>query len=99
MSTTSHQSPTDSHLRSGSNSTTKQKSSQSKCSLADRAPVLCYQPGEALVAHVAAKGIDAVNKAVFRNASGFAGGSKRALLQASINGTARITAQTSVCVL
>ena len=48
-----------------------------KTSLADRAPVLCYQPGEALVAHVAAKGIDAVNKAVFRNASGFAGGSKR----------------------
>ena len=46
-------------------------------SLADRAPVLCYQPGEALVAHVGAKGIDAVNKAVFRNASGFAGGNKR----------------------
>ena len=40
-----------------------------KASLADSAPVLCYQPGEALVAHVAAKGIDAVNKAVFRNAS------------------------------
>ena len=48
-----------------------------KTSLADRAPVLCYQPGEALVAHVAAKGIDAVNKAVFRNASGFAGGNKK----------------------
>ena len=48
-----------------------------KVSLADRAPVLCYQPGEALVAHVAAKGIDAVNKAVFRNASGFAGGNKK----------------------
>ena len=48
-----------------------------KTSLADSNPVLCYQPGEALVAHVAAKGIDAVNKAVFRNASGFAGGSKR----------------------
>ena len=48
-----------------------------KVSLADSNPVLCYQPGEALVAHVAAKGIDAVNKAVFRHASGFAGGSKR----------------------
>ena len=48
-----------------------------KASLADRAPVLCYQPGEALVAHVAAKGIDAVNKAVFRHASGFAGGNKK----------------------
>ena len=48
-----------------------------KVFLADRAPVLCYQPGEALVAHVAAKGIDAVNKAVFRNASGFAGGNKK----------------------
>ena len=48
-----------------------------KTSLADRAPVLCYQPGEALVAHVAAKGVDAVNKAVFRNASGFAGDSKK----------------------
>ena len=48
-----------------------------KASLADSPPVLCYQPGEALVAHVAAKGIDAVNKAVFRNASGFAGGSKK----------------------
>ena len=48
-----------------------------KTSLADSPPVLCYQPGEALVAHVAAKGIDAVNKAVFRNASGFAGGSKK----------------------
>ena len=47
-----------------------------KVSLADRAPVLCYQPGEALVAHVGAKGIDAVHKAVFRNASGFAGGNK-----------------------
>ena len=47
-----------------------------KASLADRAPVLCYQPGEALVAHVGAKGIDAVHKAVFRNASGFAGGNK-----------------------
>ena len=35
------------------------------------------EPSEALVAHVAAKGIDAVNKAVFRNASGFAGGSKK----------------------
>ena len=48
-----------------------------KVSLADSSPVLCYQPGEALVAHVAAKGIDTVNKAVFRNASGFAGGSKK----------------------
>ena len=48
-----------------------------KASLADSPPVLCYQPGEALVAHVAAKGIDAVNKAVFRNASGFAGGNKK----------------------
>ena len=48
-----------------------------KVSLADRAPVLCYQPGEALVAHVGAKGIDAVNKAVFRGASGFAGGNKK----------------------
>ena len=48
-----------------------------KTSLADRPPVLCYQPGEALVAHVGAKGIDAVNKAVFRNASGFAGGNKK----------------------
>ena len=48
-----------------------------KTSLADSPPVLCYQPGEALVAHVAAKGIDAVNKAVFRNASGFAGGNKK----------------------
>ena len=48
-----------------------------KVFLADSAPVLCYQPGEALVAHVAAKGIDAVNKAVFRNASGFAGGNKK----------------------
>ena len=48
-----------------------------KTSLADRAPVLCYQPGEALAAHVAAKGIDAVNKAVFRHASGFAGGNKK----------------------
>ena len=48
-----------------------------KTSLADSNPVLCYQPGEALVAHVAAKGIDAVNKAVFRNASGFAGGNKK----------------------
>ena len=47
-----------------------------KASLADRAPVLCYQPGEALVAHVGAKGIDAVLKAVFRNASGFARGNK-----------------------
>ena len=47
-----------------------------KASLGDRAPVLCYQPGEALVAHVGAKGIDAVHKAVFRNASGFAGGNK-----------------------
>ena len=46
-------------------------------SLADRAPVLCYQPGEALVAHVGARGIDAVNKAVFRNASGFRGGNKK----------------------
>ena len=48
-----------------------------RASLADSPPVLCYQPGEALVAHVAAKGIDAVNKAVFRNASGFAGGNKK----------------------
>ena len=48
-----------------------------KVSLADRAPVLCYQPGEAPVAHVGAKGIDAVNKAVFRHASGFAGGNKK----------------------
>ena len=48
-----------------------------KTSLADSNPVLCYQPGEALVAHVGAKGVKAVNKAVFRNASGFAGGSKR----------------------
>ena len=48
-----------------------------KTSLADRAPVLCYQPGEALVAHVGARGIDAVNKAVFRNASGFRGGNKK----------------------
>ena len=48
-----------------------------KTSLADSSPVLCYQPGEALVAHVAAKGIDAVNKAVFRHASGFAGGNKK----------------------
>ena len=47
-----------------------------KALLADRAPVLCYQPGEALVAHVGAKGIDAVHKAVFRNASGFACGNK-----------------------
>ena len=28
--------------------------------------MMCYQPGEALVAHVGTKGIDAVNKAVFR---------------------------------
>ena len=48
-----------------------------RISIADSPPVLCYQPGEALVAHVAAKGIDAVNKAVFRNASGFAGGNKK----------------------
>ena len=48
-----------------------------KTSLADSPPVLCYQPGEALVAHVGAKGIDAVNKAVFRHASGFAGGNKK----------------------
>ena len=48
-----------------------------KVFLADRAPVLCYQPGEALVAHVGAQGVDAVNKAVFRNASGFAGGNKK----------------------
>lgn len=48
-----------------------------KVSLTDRAPVLCYQPGEALVAHVGAKGIDAMNKAVFRGASGFAGGNKK----------------------
>ena len=48
-----------------------------KTSLADRAPVLCYQPGEALVAHVGARGIDAVSKAVFRNASGFRGGNKK----------------------
>ena len=48
-----------------------------KVSLADSAPVLCYQPGEALVAHVGAKGIDAVNKAVFVHASGFAGGNKK----------------------
>ena len=48
-----------------------------KTSLADSPPVLCYQPGEALVAHVAAKGIDTVNKAVFRHASGFAGGNKK----------------------
>ena len=48
-----------------------------KVFLADRAPVLCYQPGEALVAHVGAKGIDTVNKAVFRNPSGFAGGNKK----------------------
>ena len=50
-----------------------------KASLADRAPVLCYQPGEALVAHVGAKGVDAVNEAVFnnKNASGFAGGNKK----------------------
>jgi len=48
-----------------------------KVFLADSAPVLCYQPGEALVAHVGAKGIDAVNKAVFRHASGFAGGNKK----------------------
>ena len=48
-----------------------------KTSLADSNPVLCYQPGEALVAHVGAKGIDAVNKAVFRHASGFAGGNKK----------------------
>ena len=47
-----------------------------KASLADSAPVLCYQPGEALVAHVGAKGVKAVNKAVFRHASGFAGGNK-----------------------
>ena len=40
-----------------------------KASLADSNPVLCYQPGEALVAHVGAKGVKAVNKAVFRNAS------------------------------
>ena len=48
-----------------------------RASLADSPPVLCYQPGEALIAHVAAKGIDAVNKAVFRHASGFAGGNKK----------------------
>ena len=48
-----------------------------KTSLADSPPVLCYQPGEALVAHVGAKGVKAVNKAVFRNASGFAGGNKK----------------------
>ena len=48
-----------------------------KASLADRAPVLCYQPGEALVANVGAKGIDAVHKAVFNGASGFAGGIKK----------------------
>ena len=48
-----------------------------KASLADRAPVLCYQPGEALVAHVGAKGIDAVHEAVFNGASGFTGGTKK----------------------
>ena len=48
-----------------------------KVSLADSNPVLCYQPGEALVAHVGARGIDAVNQAVFRNASGFRGGNKK----------------------
>ena len=48
-----------------------------KASLADSNPVLCYQPGEALVAHVGARGIDAVNQAVFRNASGFRGGNKK----------------------
>ena len=37
-----------------------------KVSLADSVPVLCYAPEEALVAHVGAQGIDAVNKAVFR---------------------------------
>ena len=46
-----------------------------KVSLADSAPVLCYQPGEALVAHVGAKGVDAVRNAVFSGASGFANGS------------------------
>ena len=48
-----------------------------RISIADSPPVLCYQPGEALVAHVGARGIDTVNKAVFRNASGFAGGNKK----------------------
>ena len=48
-----------------------------KTSLADGPPVLCYQPGEALVAHVGAKGVKAVKKAVFRHASGFAGGNKK----------------------
>ena len=48
-----------------------------KASLADSAPVLCYQPGEALVAHVGAKKIEAVHKAVFLHASGFAGGNKK----------------------
>ena len=48
-----------------------------RISIADSPPVLCYQPGEALVAHVGARGIDAVNKAVFRNASGFRGGNKK----------------------
>ena len=46
-------------------------------SLADRAPVLCYEPGEALVAHVGAKGIDAVNKAVFREPYRSVGGNKK----------------------
>ena len=48
-----------------------------RISIADSPPVLCYQPGEALVAHVGARGIDAVNQAVFRNASGFRGGNKK----------------------
>ena len=46
-----------------------------KVSLADSAPVLCYQLGEALVAHVGAKGVDAVNNAEFISASGYANGS------------------------
>lgn len=59
-----------------------------KVSLVDRAPVLCYQPGEALVVHVGAKGIEAVHKAVFSGASGFAGGNKNSLLQASFRSDA-----------
>ena len=47
-----------------------------KTSLSDSSPVLCFQPGSALVAHVGAKGIDAVHKAVFHGATGFTRGIK-----------------------
>ena len=44
--------------------------------LDDSVPVLCYQPGDALVAHVGARGVDAVSNAVFSGASGYANGEK-----------------------